>query len=281
MQVSSAYIKAFVAQLDALNVAAGKSIITEAKKRDIERKLLESELEFEDVYSILASISPQYAKLASALACHFYDGIRQQSSAPGSFKAEVYDTLSKSDIMSAARSVYADVKAGRNTVPLTSLLKDKVSGFTRTAANETVYRNAAKDPAKPRYAVVPSPSACVLCKLVAANGYEYPSEQSAVRHEKNIHDNCNCTATQVYGDGSIQGYDPKKYEDAHFKARDAYESGEISDDLARRIEKAKERHDARYAEYKEKKAAGLPVEEVPPWRETNAILMVWREQQKE
>lgn len=270
MRVSYAYIQAFVAQLDALNKQAGKTIITEAKKRDIERKLSDSTLEFEDVYSIMASVCPTYAKLASALTCHFYDGIRQASDVPDDFRAETYDTVSKNEIMASARSIYADVKAGRNTVPLNKLIGDSVAGFIRQASNDTVYRNAAKDPQKPRYAIVPSPSACVFCQMIASNGYEYPSEQSAVRHEKSFHNGCNCQATQVYGEGSIQGYDPNKYEQKYYAARDALRSGEISEDLQERIEAARARHVEKYKNG----------ETEQPWREFNAVLMVWREMEK-
>ena len=270
MQVSYAYIQAFVAQLDTLNAQAGKVIVTEAKKRDIEQKLLDSTLEFEDVYSILAQIMPTYAKLASALTCNFYDGIRQGANAPGEFKAEVYNTVSKGDIMTAARKIYTEAVEGENTVPVTSLMADEVSACTRKASTNTVYRNAARDPAKPRYAVVPSPSACVFCQLLAANGYEYPSEQSAERHAHSFHQHCNCQATQVYGNDTISGYDPSKYAAAYDDAAQAYRSGNISDDMKQRIADAKARHDAAYK-------AGKTSD---PWRERNAVLMVWREQSK-
>ena len=271
MQVSYAYIQAFVAQLEELNKQAGRTIYTEAEKRDVERKLLESELEFDDVYQILRSVAPTYAKLSSALTCHFYDGIRHGANVPGDFKAEMYETLQAGQIRQAARQIYDDVEEGRNTVPVTKLMADSVTGFTRQASNETVYRNAARDPAKPRYAVVPSPSACVLCQLVAANGYEYPTEQSAERHAHSVHNHCYCQATQVYGDGAIQGYDPKKYADAYEQARDAYRSGDISDDMKQRIADAKARHDEAYKTGKTS----------DPWRERNAVLMVWREQNKQ
>ena len=275
MRVSYAYIQAFVAQLDALNKQAGKTIVTEAKKRDIERKLSDSTLEFEDVYSIMASVCPTYAKLASALTCRFYDGIRQASDVPDDFRAEAFDTVSKQQIKEAARSIYADVKSGMNTVPLNKLIGDSVAGFVRQASNNTVYRNAAKDPQKPRYAIVPSPSACVFCQLIAANGYEYPSEQSAARHERSFHNHCNCQATQVYGNDTIAGYDPKKYEDAYDEAAKRYRTGEISDDLQQRIDEAHRRHDERNRKLKEQGIKG------DPWRERNAVLMVWREMEKE
>lgn len=270
MQVSYAYIQAFVAQLDTLNAQAGRVIVTEAKKRELERKLAESELAYEDVYDLLASVAPYYAKLASALTCNFYDGIRRGANAPGDFQAEVYDTVARNDVRQSAQRVYSDVSKGTNTVPLVQLITDEVSSFTRKASNNTVYRNAARDPAKPRYAIVPSPSACVFCQLIAANGYEYPSEQSAERYAHSFHQHCNCQATQVYGNDTISGYEPGKYAAAYDEAAQAYRSGEISEDMKQRIADAKARHDAAYK-------AGKTSD---PWRERNAVLMVWREQSK-
>ena len=283
MKVSYAYIQAFVAQLDALNVQAGKTIVAEAKKRDIERKLQDSELEFEDVYAILNSVAPTYAKISSALTCRYYDGIRQASGVPDDYRAEVSDTLTREDLATSARRVYSSVSKGQNTVPLTQLLADEVSGITRKASNDTVYQNAARDPQKPKFAIVPSPSACAFCKLIAANGYEYPSESSANRHAGSFHKNCSCQATQVYGDGAIQGYDPGKYAKEYETARDAFKDGKISKDLQERIDDAKKRHQEAYAANMERFRKGeITREQVgEPWRERNAVLMVWREMDKQ
>ena len=270
MQVSAAYIQAFTAQLDALNAQAGKTIVTEAAKLDLERRLLDSDdLAYEDVYALMKRVCPAYAKLSSALTCHFYDGIRAGYNVPGEFKAVTYNTLSEKQIKADAYKIADDVENGRNTVPLTKLIVDKTTQYTRTASNETVRRNAIKDPAKPLYAIVPNPNACPFCLMVASNGYIYPDSAEAQQHRP--HENCSCTAAQVYGKGKIQGYDPKKYAARYEAARDAYQSGDYPDELRDRINAARERHNEKYARG----------ELQEPWRDYNAYMMVWRYQDKE
>lgn len=255
MQVSQAYIQAFVQQMDALNAQAGRTIVTEAKKLNLEQQLLAmGDVSFEDLYRIMASVYPTYAKLASALTCHFYDGIRQGFNVPGEFKAEAYETVSKGSLISTARRMHGEIESGKNTVTPMKLLIDEATYRTRYASNETMRRNALRDPAHPRFAIVPGPGACAFCLMRASNGYVYPE---AVEIES--HKNCNCQAVQVYGNSTIQGYNPGEYADQYYEAKDALQSGRISDALQRRIDEAAEKN--------------------PEFTETNAILMVWREQQ--
>ena len=100
----------------------------------------------------------------------------------------------------------------------------------------------------------------------ASNGYEYPNAASVESHN-----NCKCQAVQVYGDGKIQGYDPKAYEAEYLDARRAWKNGEVSEELQKRIDAAKERHNEAYINGQASKR----------WDDTNAILMVWREQRGE
>ena len=268
MKVSQAYIQAFTKQLDALNEQAGKTIVTEAEKLDLERRLLEAdEIAYEDVYQLMHRLCPAYSRLASALTCHFYDGIRSGSGVPGEFKAVAYNTLSESQIKADAQAIAEEIATGRSSVSVAEKVKNKNSQYVRIASNETVRRNAMRDPAKPLYAIVPNVGACAFCLMVASNGYVYPDSAEAQRHKP--HNNCSCQAAQVYGSGKIQGYNPQKYYDQYAKARDAYQSGNYSDEMREKIEAARDRHNERYK-------AGIEAE---PWRETNAYLMIWREQE--
>lgn len=283
MKVSAAYIQAFTAQLDALNAQAGKTIVTEAAKLDLERRLLEAdELAYEDLYTLMHQVCPAYSKLASALTCHYYDGIRSGSNVPGEFKAVTYNTLSERQIKADAYAIADDVAHGRNTIPLQKIISDKNTQYTRIASNETVRRNAIKDPAKPLYATVPNHGACPFCLMVASNGYVYPDSAAANAHKP--HENCSCTAAQVYGKGKIQGYDPTKYAKQYEEARDAYIKGDYSDELKQRIKDARERHNEKYSANKEAEEKGLPKPYSgfnEPWRDYNAYMMVWREQDKQ
>lgn len=282
MNVSSAYIKAFTAQLDKLNAQAGKTIVTETAKLDLERRLLEADdLAYEDVYRLMRELCPAYSKLSSALTCHFYDGIRTGAGVPGEFKAVTYNTLSRKQIQADAYRIADDVANGRNSVPLAQLMTDQTTQYTRIASNETVRRNAIKDPARPLYAIVPNANACPFCLMVASNGYVYPDSATANQHKP--HNNCSCTALQVYGKGKIQGYNPAKYADMYKDARDAYKSGNYSKELGQRIDRARELHNQKYAENEEARKKGLPEPwngYKEPWRDYNAYMMVWNEQNK-
>lgn len=282
MNVSSEYIQAFTAQLDKLNAQAGKTIITETAKLDLERRLLESDdLAYEDLYQMMQKLCPAYAKLSSALTCHFYDGIRSGSGVPGEFRAETYNTLSAKQIKADAYRIADDVEHGRNTVPLAKIVTDQTTQYTRIASNETVRRNAIKDPAKPLFAIVPNPNACPFCLMVASNGYVYPDSATAQQHKP--HNNCSCTAAQVYGKGKIQGYNPTKYAKMYETARDAYNNGDYSKEMGQRIDRAKELHNQKYNQNKEAEEKGLPKPWAgfdSPWRDYNAYMMVWNEQNK-
>lgn len=255
-QISRAYIDAFSKQLDALNVSAGKVIFTEEKRLELTRRLLDGEAEsFEDVIKLMHSVCGSYNKLASSLTCHFYDGIRQASGVPGDFHAEMYDGYDTQEITAAARSVAEEVAMGRNTVPLSNLMSNIASGEMKKANERTMRNNARRDPSKPRYCIVPAPGACAFCQMRASLGYQYPDRANIESHS-----GCTCAAVQVYSGQKVQGYDPSDYLDKYNAAKDAYERGEIPDDLARRIDSQR---DAKGDDFDK----------------TNAVLMVMRYQQ--
>jgi len=65
----------------------------------------------------------------------------------------------------------------------------------------------------------------------ASLGYTY-SDEDAVES----HDHCTCTATPVFGNQKIEGYDPEAYRAKYDEARDALRSGDISEELQERID---------------------------------------------
>ena len=256
MQISQAYIAQFVARMDALNKAAGRTVLSETAKADLQRRLEEAEeYAYDEVVGIMRRTVPAYSRLAAAMTCEFYDGIREASDVKGSFAASMYDGCDEAEVTHAARAVASEVAKGTATKPLASLLADTVSRYTRKSSNETVRRNAMRDPSKPRYAVVPGPGACAFCLLIASNGYTSPKERGG-----NYHNHCNCQAVQVYDGQKVQGYDPEMYYGQYTEARDALASGDIPDELKERIERERaEKGDA--------------------FTKTKAELMVWRYQQ--
>lgn len=264
MQVSQAYIQTFRNQLDVLDAKTQRIFQTEVARRNLEERLRNGEADaFEEVVNIARAVIPANSRLASALSANFYDGIRNASNVKSKFAAESYDTLNEDELYADYYAVADEYAKGHTSKPLAKLMGDTSSRFTSYASNETTRRNAARDPARPRFAIVPSPTACVFCLMRCSAGYTYPNNASVESHN-----HCKCTAVQVYGDTRIEGYDPKAYQDEYYDAAHAIERGEISDDMKQRIADAKERHQAAYERGETSKK----------WDETNAILMVWREQ---
>lgn len=134
------------------------------------------------------------------------------------------------------------------------------------------YRQTARAAARAGYARVPVGETCAWCYMLASLGYYYRSEETALGPDPDhYHAHCDCIAVPYHDPRGIDGYgdDYEMYMDMYGTARDAYEDGDYSADMARKIEAAQARHDAAYA-------AGRVTQ---PWTKYNAILMIMREQQ--
>lgn len=122
------------------------------------------------------------------------------------------------------------------------------------------------------YARVPTGrETCAWCFMLASRGYVYKSFESAGGLDPDhYHPHCDCVVVAYNEPTAIAGYGDQynRYLGMYETARDAWESGNISEDLAERIEAARIRHEAKYA-------AG---ETNVPWSDQNEITMVMREQ---
>lgn len=121
------------------------------------------------------------------------------------------------------------------------------------------------------YARVPVGETCAWCYMLASLGYWYRSEQTALGPEPDhYHRGCDCVAVPYSDPSGIEGYDDYRvYLDMYRQAKDAWDSGDYSEDMAARIEAARQRHEERYE-------AG---EDKAKWTDYNAVLMLMREQQ--
>ncbi len=256
MQVSRAYIDQYASFMDKVNEAAGREVITQLDKQRIAERLMElPDVTLPDVARIMNEICGKYAKLASALTCQFYDGIRSASGLPDTFNATLWEGYDESTIRAAAWSIAEERLDGRATKPLHNLLVDLAYRSNKNAADGTIRQNTRRDPSKPRYAIVPRGDACAFCQMRASLGYTYADKDAT-----HSHDRCTCVATPTFGGSTVQGYDPDRYLGRYNEAKDALRRGDISEDLAERIERER-------------------AEKGRDFDETNAILMVMREQQ--
>lgn len=146
-----------------------------------------------------------------------------------------------------------------------------LDNLDRDVRDSRRWRQTRRAAMKAGYARVPVGETCAWCLMLASLGYYYRSEETALGVEPDhYHEHCDCIAVPYNAPDAIDGYDDYNlYFDMYADARDAFYGRDYSDDMARRIEEAREKHDRDYAMGKTD----------VKWADTNAIVMIMREQQ--
>lgn len=178
----------------------------------------------------VSEVCGAYARMGAGLAARYYDGIRQASRVRTAYHAGAFPGYDADATYSAAISILESVQDGRATKPAADLLGNLAAREVKNAADRCIRENVKRDPAKPRYAIVPDGDACAFCQMRASLGYTYADEDAVESH-----DHCTCTATPVFGGQKVEGYDPDAYKERYDQAAAALASGDISDELKERI----------------------------------------------
>ena len=251
MQVSASYIAEFSRRLDFLEESAQGTLARLLEDVDLD--------DWDAVAAVVAAVCRPYTTMSAAITAQFYDGIRRAANAPGDYEAEAYSGYEP-------ESAEGAVKARMRTGEAPAVASGKIaSREVNNASRECVRHNCRRDPARPKYASVPTgANPCAWCVMRASAGFVYDADSGS-------HDHCKCRLVPGFkGAQSVEGYDQGAYEDEWNEAASAYRSGNISDEMKQRIADAKARH-------AEDLAAGR---DTKPWDSTNAILMVMRENRK-
>lgn len=221
--VSRAYIEQFAQQ---------NTVLTEAMKNQLAQMLDGIDTsQRETIRSIVYYVLKPYTDIAASLAARFYNGIRQASGVPNDYEATAQGSFDRGFLDQRTDEVLDEVEQGRNTVPRDELLGNMAGAFVKDASDNSIRINARKDPAKPRYAIVPNGKACAFCVMRASLGYHYP-DKTAIRS----HHACTCVATPVFRGAKVEGYDPQGYLDQYEQAAKALKSGDLPDEIKERLE---------------------------------------------
>lgn len=242
MRVSSAAVKRQSQNIAKLSASAARAIKNGVPNAD-------------DIPALMREVTGAYSLMSAAVTANYYTSIRRASRVRSKFTPAPFTAYDAGKVTAAALAIMDEVAAGTATVPMESLLADVVSRYIKDSADACIRQNVRRDPAKPKYAIVPGGDACAFCQMRASLGYRYADEGAVESHA-----HCTCAATPVFGDSTIQGYDPQVYLDRYTEASRALKDGDISDDLKERI-------------------AAQKAEKGKDFDRTNAVLMVMREQQ--
>ena len=204
--------------------------LAQSANATLEKRIQDTE-DWDDVARIMSETCKSYTDMSAALTAEYYAGIRAASKVKSKYQPVAYSGYNADAVYSATISILDEVQSGAATVGVMDLLGNVANREIKNAADRCVNANVKRDPAKPRYALVPDGDACAFCQMRASLGYTY-SDEDAVES----HDHCTCTATPVFGNQRIEGYDPEAYRAKYDEAKDALRSGDISEELQERID---------------------------------------------
>jgi len=209
------------------------------------------------LFNAFPALFDPYAVASSEISASFYEEVRQAAGVDGSFAADTLDGVEtpRWNGLVGFATQPAMFEQAANAL-MFSILAGGLTSVLSEVAADTIYGNAANDPAEPRFQRVPKPGCCGFCGMLASRGAVYSSEDAATgvvgrgvpvgagrgkgikgrgkgikaRGSRSIgqdfHDHCKCRAVQVYKGTHVEmqaGAD--KYFDSYATARDKINAG--------------------------------------------------------
>lgn len=194
--------------------AANRGIVRMARN-DLEALFAGMDLsDPEHVAGVLSDAVPalvrEYGNLAAAVADDWYEEARIAAGAPGTYRAQLSDGADPAAVLGSTKTGLSGLFEGdgaKSLAFLSAAMQRHISYSTR----DTIRRNVATDPARPRYARVPSGAkTCAWCEMLASRGFVYVTKKTAGQDPSDFHDDCDCQIVADFDaeNAHIDGYDP-------------------------------------------------------------------------
>lgn len=180
--------------------------------------------------------------MASQLAAEFYDGLRERQVGErmGAVAYDGYDPVRvERRVRSAVKPLakvqdefrWADDVAHdeeyqqeMTRVAARKLCRDLADyqGYSiKQAAGSTVFRNGGRDGRRVKFARIPRgsksyPNGCPFCQMLASRGFVYRSKLTAGGIDPDhYHSDCQCMVVPGWDGASVEGYDPRDYDEGY------------------------------------------------------------------
>lgn len=167
----------------------------------------------------------KYGQMAAVAALEWYEQLRAVTPGLPAYRATLPPAAGlPGEVVRASLGGLWETDTTRRQVErdrVFNALNGIVEKNVKQAARDTVTYNARRDPAKPRYARVPSgEKTCAFCMMLASRGFVYKNAETAGMTEV-FHAKCDCQIVPEFGKGSarIPGYDPDAMQEKYQEAR--------------------------------------------------------------
>lgn len=157
---------------------------------------------------VVPALTREYGEVAATVAAEWYEEVRAEQAA-GRFAATLANVADEAAVQGSVRYASGHLFTDDPAQTL-AVLSGALQRYIAYASRETVARNVALDPSKPRFARVPTGRVtCAFCTMLASRGFVYHSRKSAGDMDE-WHDNCDCQVVPEWDrEGHhIDGYDP-------------------------------------------------------------------------
>lgn len=156
------------------------------------------------------ALTTQYGEVAATIAADWYDDLRAAEPVRPGFQARVADPVPAVAVERRTRfgagHLFTETPAA-----MLPFLAGIVDEYVRQPGRLTIAQSAAADPARPRWARVPSGlETCDWCLMLSSRGFVYHSRDAAMRSEvTKFHANCDCELVPTWdAQPRLDGYDP-------------------------------------------------------------------------
>lgn len=221
MSLQTLESRSSVASIRAVNRA-----IVQAMVRDLDRfwgtlDLTRPELARNALLEFVPQLMASYGEGAAAVAADWYDEMRAAAKISGarSFRALPGAPVDHERVASRTRYAAGHLFTDHPELML-SFLKVAGSAYVLQPGRSTITESVRRDPARPRFARVPSgPKTCAFCLMLASRGPVYATDRDQMINK--YHGDCDCTAVPIFtADDLPTGYNPDALRDQYQAARD-------------------------------------------------------------
>lgn len=160
------------------------------------------------VIEIMQAVCGGATDYAAAFTAEMYDAIRAEALNDGEYSALTVSNRDPGETEGAVRAFVGEVDENNDYGLFVNLLLDRLDREIKMASGECVMENARRDPAKPRFARIPTGlETCPFCIMLASRGFVYVSAETAGAND-HWHPNCDCRIVPGFNGMEVEGYDP-------------------------------------------------------------------------